>query len=195
MRAKFPSLVILGALLVACSDAPAPTAPADLSAGDALFTVLEGEGAVYVLNAQLRPVASTDFTPSTAWGHIQVKLRAHPPDPFYSVSWQGGIINPDKEPVVASGIFFGVVPPSDGIPPIDFDDNHVVTENTYTPKGLNYGESDVTLIESLFGMTLTAAQAEDMIASPGDHFAWFGTDEGAIAGVFDHSLEPVIGVP
>jgi hypothetical protein len=186
MRAKFPALVILGALLVACSDAPAPAAPADLT-GHALFTVLEGDGPVYVLNAQLRPLASADASPpSTAWGHYQVKLRYV--DDQYSVAWQAVIISLDEELVLASGIYFGDPPPKD----IAEVENLLVTENRVTTADrISHGYG-----ETFFGeTTLTAAWAEDMIASPGDYFVWFGTSAGAIAGVFDHSLEPVIGVP
>jgi hypothetical protein len=177
MRAKFPALVILGALLVACSDAPAPTAPADLT-GDALFTVLAGAGPVYVLNAQLRPVANADESPpSTAWGHIQVKLRyMPPPDDQYSVSAQG-IVNLDEETVTVAGIYFGPVPP-EVIAAAEVG-RLLITMNRVTTGGrisTGYGEH-------FFGeTTLDAAEAEEMIALPANYFAWFGTSEGAIAG-------------
>jgi hypothetical protein len=77
------------------------------------------------------------------------------------VSWQGRIFNPDEENVSAGGIFFGFqAPPDDGHPPPD--DNEVL-----------FGET-----------TLEAADAADMIASPGAYFVWFTTSAGAIAGEF-----------
>jgi hypothetical protein len=168
-------------LLQGCDPEP-PTAPADLAGTGALFTALEGEGAVYVLNAQLRPLASAPSTepPSMAWGHIQVKIRYDPPpDDTYPVAWQGRIFNPDEETLTSGGIFFGSIPPpDDGVPLAP--ENEVLQ---VIAGGVGIPPTSDAMV-SLSGSLLTGRRGEDMIGHPRDYFAWVATSEGAIAGEF-----------
>lgn len=84
-RVRIPVTALVSTLLVACAGEP-PTSPG-LPAADVVPTPR-----VFVLNTQLRGIINPDIEPSTATGHIQLKLRENE-DGSFGVEWQGRIFN------------------------------------------------------------------------------------------------------
>ncbi len=77
---------------------------------------------VFVFNTQLRAVTDEEYAPSSAYGHIQLKLTASAESPHYEVQWSGKIFNPASEEFI--GGLVGIInpdlvpPPSEEDPPI-----------------------------------------------------------------------------
>jgi len=177
------------AVLVACEVPTIISAPAEFApAAD-----VSPSPQVHVLNTQLRGIINPDIEPSSAYGHVQIRLRDNG-DETFTVEWQGRIFNPSGESFSAGIV--GIIDPDIEPPPPgagDGDGGILVGTPVLTFFRLGAGDFvscgviDFDSQGIIDPEILPAEFALNMIINPEIHEARFLTVEhaaGAISGAF-----------
>ncbi|HEX9564155.1 MAG TPA: hypothetical protein VF981_09295 [Gemmatimonadaceae bacterium] len=181
---RTPAIAIVALLGVGCTTVTdtitAPPAPAPSS-------TVDPSPRVYVLNTQFRGVINPEIVPSSAYGHIQLKLT-DAGDGTYTVEWVGKIFNPNRETFLTAEIHdVGLTLPGDGGPPPLLDLFNLTATGGVDCSIIDFDSYGVTDEENL-----PSPDALALISSPSEYVVIFSTQVNslAVAGWFGAGPDP-----